>query len=100
MRVKGARVPWAVLVALVAAGAVLALSPVVRRPDAPAGRPAPAEAWPHAQQATFRGTVPDGPAYQPVYFLDARTSVGTAPTPDGRRTRLLVRNGDGSIRTL
>jgi hypothetical protein len=35
-----------------------------------------------------------------VYFLDARTSLGTAPSPDGTQLRLLLRTADGAVREL
>jgi hypothetical protein len=44
--------------------------------------------------------LPDGPAYSPVLFLDPRTSVGTAPSPDGTHLRLVLRSADGTIREL
>lgn len=93
-------VPWGLAAALAAAAALLILSPTGREPAAPAGRLGPAQAWPHVRQADIAGTVPDGPVYQPLFFTSVRTSIGTAPSPDGSRMRLLLRNADGSIREL
>jgi len=87
------------VVALVAGGALLAYNPGREKP-APAGRIALAGAWPKAQRAEIAGNLSDGPVYHPGIFLDARTSVGTAPSPEGAAVRLLVRNADGSVREL
>jgi hypothetical protein len=95
------RAPLPLAVALVAAGALLGLSPAGHKAAQPrGGRLTLAAAWPHAQQARIPGALPDGPLFQPLYFLDARTAVGTAPTPDGRFQRLLIRNADGTTREL
>ncbi|MEU8614542.1 hypothetical protein AB0C29_41805, partial [Actinoplanes sp. NPDC048791] len=59
-----------------------------------------AAAWPQAQRADLPGNLRDGPIYHPGLFLDARTSVGTAPSPDGTAERLLVRNADETVREL
>jgi hypothetical protein len=90
----------AVAVAL-AAGAALLLPPA--RP--PAGRPPPGRApataaWPKAQRADIPGNLADGPIFTPALFLDARTAAGTAPSPDARTLRLLIRAGDGTLREL
>ncbi|MFI7544038.1 hypothetical protein [Actinoplanes sp. NPDC049599] len=86
-------------VALAAGGALLAYRPDEPRP-APGGRVALAAAWPAAQRADLRGNLRDGPIYQPGIFLDARTSLGTAPSPDGTAERLVLRAADDSIREL
>jgi hypothetical protein len=86
-------------VALVAGGALLASSPDEPKP-APGARVALAAAWPGAQRADLRGNLPDGPIYHPGIFLDARTSLGTAPSPDGATERLVLRAPDDSIREL
>jgi hypothetical protein len=68
-----------------------------------------AMAWPTATRAALPATLPDGAAYQPLFFLDAATSVGTAPRKD--QLRLLVRTearvrvlrslpGDGSFQAV
>lgn len=88
-------------VAFAAAGVLLVSSPG-DGPPAPPGRVtvAAADAWPNAQRATLSGELADGAAFVPGHFLDARTAVGTAPSPDGRSLRLVVRNEDGSAREL
>lgn len=87
------------LVAALAAGGVLIGLPARHQPP-PAGRVAAATAWSRAQRAEVKGNMPDGPVYQPGIFLDARTSVGTASTADGRFSRLLLRRGDQTLREL
>lgn len=92
---------WAGAVALVvalAAGAALLLLGPDRDAPAPAARTALATAWPQAQRAEMPGNVPDGPIFQPGIFLDARTAVGTAPSPDGGSVRLLRRDVGGDLR--
>lgn len=89
----------ALVTALVAGGVLIAVAPARHQRD-PAGRVAAATAWPRAQRADIPGHLPDGPGYLPGIFLDARTSVGTAATPDGRFTRLVLRRGDGTLREL
>jgi hypothetical protein len=89
----------ALTVALVAGGALLAYGPDEPAP-APTARAPLAEAWPRAQRADLRGNLPDGPIFHPGIFLDARTSVGTAPSPDGSAERLVLRAPDDSIREL
>ncbi len=86
-------------VALVAGAGLLVYAPEDSKP-APAGRVGLAAAWPRAQRADLPGNLRDGPIYHPGIFLDARTSVGTAPTPDGTVERLLVRNADETVREL
>jgi hypothetical protein len=53
------------------------------------GRVSAAIAWPHAQRADIPGSLSDGPLFDPGYFLDARTVVGSAPSPDGAWLRLI-----------
>jgi hypothetical protein len=50
-----------------------------------------AQAWPGARVVTTPGQLPDGADYLPWLYPDPDTSVGTAPTPDGTATRLVVR---------
>jgi hypothetical protein len=57
-------------------------------------------AWPHAAGSTVDTGLADGTAYQPRFFVDAVTSVGTAPDPEGRTMRLLLRGVDSSLREL
>jgi hypothetical protein len=87
-------------VALAAARALIALPST--RPG-PAGQPSPLtveRVWPKAQRADLPAGLPDGPAFSPVFFLDARTSLGTAPSPDGTQLRLVLRAADGAAREL
>ncbi|HET9517925.1 MAG TPA: hypothetical protein VFO77_09395 [Actinoplanes sp.] len=88
------------LVAALGATAVLLTSSPDDPPAAPAGPVAAAAAWPGAQRADLPGNLADGPVWNPMYFLDARTSVGTAPDAGGEQLRLLVRAADGAIREL
>ena len=90
----------ATAVALAAVGALLAFAPDERPAASPPGPVPLAAAWPGAQRADIAGNLDDGPVFNPGVFLDARTGVGTAPTPDGTAVRLLVRNPDGSVREL
>ena len=75
-------------VALLAGVALLLRAP--DRSGTPAARVSVAVAWPAVQGAELPGNLSDGPVFQPLYFLDARTAVGTAPSPDGTAVRLVV----------
>ena len=87
------------LVIALVAGSVLLIAPAAERPTS--SDPVPlAVAWPGAQRGTVPADLADGAAYNPGVFLDARTSVGTAQTPDGRFLRLLERRPNGSVREL
>lgn len=87
-------------VALAAGGSLLLLTgPRHGTPAPPARLPASA-AWPKAQRTDIPGNLPDGPVFTPELFLDARTAVGTAPSPDARSMRLLIRGADGTLREL
>jgi hypothetical protein len=86
--------------ALAAGGTLLALSPDDHRPVAPPGRITASSAWPTAQQAELPGYLPDGPTFNPVFLLDARTAVGTAADPGGTHLRLVLRVADGTVRQL
>jgi hypothetical protein len=59
-----------------------------------------AQAWPRARLASTPADLPDGTPYQPVIFLTAADSVGTAPTRDGKNLRVLLRRSDGTLRQL
>ncbi|BCB77456.1 hypothetical protein GCM10022251_71220 [Phytohabitans flavus] len=87
------------LAALGAAGVLLVQVPVgTRVSEAP---PAVAEvAWPQVRLASVPGTLPDGTAYSPAFFLDARASVGPALDPRGGGVRLVLRSADGAVRVL
>ena len=92
---------WAALaVALVAAGVLLATAPGRGGTPDPGGPLTASTAWPHAQRADIPGNLPDGPVFTPSLFLDAHTAVGTAPSPDARSSRLLIREADGRTREL
>ncbi|MEV4412706.1 hypothetical protein [Catellatospora sp. NPDC049609] len=85
----------ALFAALSAAGAMLTLDP--RQPPAPprTGDLTLAEAYAGARVQDTPGTLPDGAAYTPMFFLDSQRSVGTAQVPGGTDVRLLLRSGDG-----
>jgi hypothetical protein len=85
-------------VALVAGGALVIRGPEPDRAAA-TGPVAAAVAWPRAARADLLGFLPDGPLFTPGYFLDARTAIGTAPSPDGAALRL-VRVSGSTVREL
>lgn len=87
------------LTAAVAASCVLLLAPPSDRQSTAVPVPA-ALAWPGAQRGSVPAELPDGAEYTPAWFLDARTSIGTALSPDGAFLRLVVRQADGSLRQL
>jgi hypothetical protein len=85
--------------ALVGCALLLAAYPAEQTP--PPAVPVPAAtAWPHAETATVSATLPDGMVYRPAIFLDARTSVGTAPDPDRQSQRLVLRGPEPTVRQL
>jgi len=89
------------LAALGAAALLIALPS--SRPDQSDGGPAMravADVWPRAEIPEIPANLPDGPAYSPAFFLDARTSLGTSPSPDGTDLRLVLRDADGAFREL
>jgi hypothetical protein len=90
---------WALGAAL-AAGAVLLAVPAAGRSGPVPATVTAAAAWPQAQRGTVQPALPDGTVYRPGLFLDARTSVGTAPSADGRFLRLLRVGADGTVREL
>lgn len=95
-------VRWTGLVAALAAAAwLLSLSP------GPAGgggarsaTPSLGSVWPDATRGSVSGSLPDGTAYTPNFFLDAGTSIGQALTPDEASVRLLVVRAPDSVREL
>lgn len=87
------------LVAALAASALLLAVPPAAQGRRTAPTPA-ALAWPDAQRASLPAALADGTAYEPGVFLDARSSVGTAASRDGKSLRLLARAADGSVRQL
>jgi hypothetical protein len=91
----------ALIVALVIGGwLIFTGSPGRNRPAvAPDASPAAAqpslrEVWPGAVIAAAPGVLADGAQYSPLLYVDATTSVGVAPTPDGTAQRVVIRNGD------
>jgi len=88
------------IVALAAAAGLLFLAHHGGDEPDPPARAALTTVWPDAQRADLPGNLPDGPIYHPGLFLDARTSIGTAPAPDGTAVRLVVRAADGALREL
>ncbi|WP_433789090.1 hypothetical protein [Actinoplanes sp. CA-252034] len=87
----------ALAVTLVAGAALLFGAP------ARSGTPQPLSvgaAWPQAQRGSVASHLPDGSLYTPGLFLDARTSAGTARTPDNRFLSLVVVEADGTVRRL
>ena len=87
------------LAAALAAGAALLALPAGGNAQ-PAAPVTAAVAWPQAQRGTVQASLPDGAEYRPNLFLDARTSIGTAATPDGRFLRLVRVGADGTVRQL
>jgi hypothetical protein len=91
---------------LLGLGAALAASALLllgapTNPKAAALKPIPVSvAWAKAQAAAVPATLADGMAYTPLLFLDAKTSIGTAPTRNGTALRLLWRGADASLRQL
>ena len=85
--------------ALAASAVLLAVPPAGAKPK-PAAPALAALAWPRAQRGSITANLKDGTAYEPLIFLDAQTSVGTAESPDGRSLRLLLRGADASVRQL
>jgi hypothetical protein len=84
------------LAAALAAGAALLLLPAGGNAQ-PAAPVTAAVAWPQAQRGTVQASLPDGAEYRPGLFLDARTSIGTAATPDNRYLRLVRVGPDGTV---
>jgi hypothetical protein len=83
----------------VAASAALMFLPAAQQPRK---QPLPtlAQVWPAAQRGTIPADLPDRTAYEPGLYLDAKNSVGTAPSPDGKFLRLVIRLAGGGIREL
>jgi hypothetical protein len=90
--------PAATLTAIAASVALLVLPSVDRSP--PPAPVAAALAWPQAKRAAFAADLADGTAYRPLAFLDAQTSVGSAPSADGRQQRLVLRRQNGPVRAI
>jgi hypothetical protein len=96
-RLLARRGPWPTIAALVVAlgaGSVLLFGGAKDDPaPAPPTRTDARSAWPGVPRADLAATLPDGPLFTPAIFLDATTAVGTAPTPKGDESRLLLRTG-------
>ncbi|WP_326562382.1 hypothetical protein [Micromonospora sp. NBC_01796] len=89
------------LVAALGAGGVLLALPTADPDPSPGTQVRTIEqVWPDARPVEIPAALSDGPAYSPVFFLDARASVGTAPSPEGTHLRLVLRAADGTIREL
>jgi hypothetical protein len=96
-RLRG-RPLWTLVAALSTSGVLLAVPSAGHAKAAP---PLTAEqAWPQARRGSIPQNLADGTAYEPIVFLDAQTSVGAAPSRDGKTQRLLVRRADGTVRQL
>ena len=87
-------------VAVAATVALVVIGPAAGPAPPPPGRVNVATAWPEVRRADFDPALPDGPLFTPVLFLDPATAIGTAPTPDARWVRLLLRAGTGEPREL
>ncbi|MER7276204.1 hypothetical protein ABT369_17280 [Dactylosporangium sp. NPDC000244] len=89
--------PIALGIALLVGGSLVVAGPP--GPSVPAVSAPPQrtlrQAWPAAVVAEADGTLADGTRYAPGIYLDATTSVGVAPTPDGTAQRVLLRTGAG-----
>nr|BFE72945.1 hypothetical protein GCM10020092_062460 [Actinoplanes digitatis] len=94
------RQPSPGLLAALAAGGLLLAVPAAGSGTPPTALVSAAAAWPQAQRGTVQPKLADGTEYRPGIFLDARTSVGTAETPDGRFLRLVLLGADDSVREL
>ncbi|MFC6015170.1 hypothetical protein ACFP2T_03040 [Plantactinospora solaniradicis] len=89
------------VVALTGALALIALPPATGRQPAVASELTTiAQAWPDAERTDLPVGLADGSAYTPMLFFDLRESLGTAPSPDGTRLRLVLRSVDGAVREL
>lgn len=86
----------ALVVALAAAGRLLTLPP----PHTPGTDWTLTEAYPDAAIVDVPGYVDGDWAYQPMLFLDARTSVGTATPAAGGEMKLMIVEAGGATRTL
>nr|WP_221380968.1 hypothetical protein [Actinoplanes polyasparticus] len=84
----------AALVVALAAGSFLLFGGTGDAPTPPPPARTDAKSvWPGAKRADLPAALPDGPLFTPTIFLDATTAVGTAPSPAGDQSRLLLRSG-------
>ncbi|MEV0268436.1 hypothetical protein AB0H43_06620 [Hamadaea sp. NPDC050747] len=93
LRIGGA---VALVVALAASVRLLTLP----APHAPGTDWTLTEAFPSAAVVDVPGYVDGDWAYEPMLFLDDRTSLGTATPSGGGETALVILDGDGRIRTV
>jgi hypothetical protein len=85
--------------ALTASGVLLVAPQYSHQPDP--FKPTPiATSWPQAQRGAIPADLPDGTTYQPVSFLGAHSSIGTAETKDNRYLRLVLLGTDAKVREL
>jgi hypothetical protein len=96
------------VVAILAAGAALAIPPLAVRVAQPtvaaaAVRTGPvtlSRAWPSAVVTTITGALPDGTSYRPIRVINATTSAGLVTTPDGTTTSLDISVEGRPLRVL
>ncbi len=86
--------------ALAAGIALIVFAPADDTTAVPSGPVAITDEYPRAARADIPGTLPDGPVYQPAWFLDAGDSIGTAPSPDGTAQRVVRRTPTGTVTEL
>jgi hypothetical protein len=87
------------LLTALAASAVFLIAPLdLHTPPTPLQTVA--QVWPNAKHATLNQTLADGTDYQPLLYLSATESVGSARTKDGKGLRLLHLAADGKTREI
>jgi hypothetical protein len=96
---------WGAIGLALATGALLLLDPLTPSSEKdPAGTRLKVarltESWPHARVVKSPARLADGVPYTPLSYLDAGTSLGTAPTSDGTAVRLLLRGQTGEPKEL
>lgn len=97
------RVPASMVVALLAVGVALAWPSPEPPRAASSGAAGPArlaDVWPSAKVVTVASQLPDGTSLQPQLVLDSGSVVGIATSPDLTSSRLVIRAGDGAVRSL
>jgi hypothetical protein len=85
----------ALLVALIGVVRLLTLPATTNSRGETPGPPPLAEVWPGVTPVSQPALLADGTLFTPLLYLDAATSVGTAPTPNASQFRLLVRTAAG-----
>lgn len=87
------------LLTALAASAALLVAPLdLHTPPTPLQTVA--QVWPAAKHATINQTLADGTDYEPLIYLSATESVGSARTKDGKALRLLRLPADGKPREI